>query len=594
MTEPIATHTDVPPDAAVSCFRKAKAALDEGRTREALDGLRRAAAIDPGLSYLYHFLGEARLRAGEHYDALLSYTRAFHISADDLPSMMRAADLHAFCGKWDESERLAGKVVGRSGGDIIPLYVWALSLYHLNRPDEAATTLRRVLQIDPNRLNAHYYLGLCHRDLGDLAAARACFSQVTRAIGSYPQAKSNFILTEAFFAEAMIAKRLGETSQNGHAGLLAEQALAEAQRALQAGAYQTAARSFAEALALSPDNAAAAQGAQACFADWERGILASDRSLADKHTEWFTLLASQGEVAYRRALAETPAYYATPAPNPASVLADAPAARRRVFDGFMLSEELDVLELRLNELDDCVDYFVLVESPWTHQGTPKRLAYAENKERFRRFAHKIIHVIADRRLGKLTWHQENYQRDCILDGLGDARDDDILLVSDLDEIPRKDVIRKIAATPRLSSQLLVLGMVLRAYFVNFESYEPWTKTVALPVGLARRIGPNLCRYIMLRPPTIQIVKVLYGAGWHLTWMGGAEAIIRKYHSYAHTEHTAVAPSDGEIRRAVSSGAITRLGRTGRWIDHTADCPDTIRQNPNHFKALGWVHQPPSG
>jgi tetratricopeptide (TPR) repeat protein len=574
---------DVPRDEAVDWFRKAKLALDQGRARDAAVDLRKAIVIDPGLSYPYHFLGEARMHQGEHYEALHDYTRAFHMNGADLSSMMRAADLHAFHGRWDASELLARRVAGHIGDNPMLLYIWALSLYKLDRLDEAAAVLERVLQLDPNRLNARYYLGLCHRDRGDLEAALKCFAQVTRAVGSYDQAKANAVLTEVFFAERMIAKRLGVAATDDLGGQFAEQALAEARRAMQSGAYQAAARSFSAVLALSPDDVEAVRGAQECFAAWEQKILVSDQSLGDRHNEWFSLLASQGEVVYRRALAGTPAYYA-----PATA---ASPRRPRVFDGFMVSEELDVLELRLSELESCVDHFIVVESPWTHQGTPKRLAYMENKERFHRFAHKIIHVIADQRLGKLTWHQENYQREAILDGLRDAQDDDIVLVSDLDEIPRRDIVQKIAEEPRLAGQMLVLGMVLRAYFINFESYEPWTKAVALPVGLARRMGTNLARYITLRPPSMQIVKGLHNAGWHLTWMGGADSIIRKYRSYAHTEVSALAPGADEIRAAVASGTIVRHAyRRGRWIDHRASSPDTILRNPDRFRALGWIHE----
>jgi len=67
----------------------------------------------------------------------------------------------------------------------------------------------------------------------------------------------------------------------------------------------------------------------------------------------------------------------------------------RVFDSFIFFNELDLLELRLNILNDVVDYFVLTESPWTVSGNEKPLYYQENKDRFKKFNHKIIHNITE-------------------------------------------------------------------------------------------------------------------------------------------------------------------------------------------------------
>jgi beta-1,4-mannosyl-glycoprotein beta-1,4-N-acetylglucosaminyltransferase len=81
----------------------------------------------------------------------------------------------------------------------------------------------------------------------------------------------------------------------------------------------------------------------------------------------------------------------------------------RVFDGFTFFNELDLLELRLNELAGHVDFFVLVEAPMTFQGKPKPLFYAENQARFAAFRDKIIHlVIDDMPAGDDAWAREHF------------------------------------------------------------------------------------------------------------------------------------------------------------------------------------------
>ena len=67
----------------------------------------------------------------------------------------------------------------------------------------------------------------------------------------------------------------------------------------------------------------------------------------------------------------------------------------KIFDCFRFFNELELLEIRLNLLNEVVDYFVLTESPYTISGNEKPLYYLENKERFEKFNHKIIHSITE-------------------------------------------------------------------------------------------------------------------------------------------------------------------------------------------------------
>lgn len=112
----------------------------------------------------------------------------------------------------------------------------------------------------------------------------------------------------------------------------------------------------------------------------------------------------------------------------------------KVYDCFTFFNELDLLEIRLNELDPVVDRFVLVEATVTQRGQPKSLFFRENRERFTKFLPKIEHVVVeDMPAGPQTksnnWKRENFQRRAIMRGLASAQADDFVLISDLDEIP---------------------------------------------------------------------------------------------------------------------------------------------------------------
>ena len=129
----------------------------------------------------------------------------------------------------------------------------------------------------------------------------------------------------------------------------------------------------------------------------------------------------------------------------------------KVFDCFMYFDEEIVLDLRLNMLDPYVDYFVIVESIFTHKGDKRKLKF--NHEKFTKFKKKIIYLIYDEKPKEIepindedsdyelsrkfilnAAYRENGQRDFITRGLSNAEDDDLILVSDVDEIPNLENI----------------------------------------------------------------------------------------------------------------------------------------------------------
>ncbi len=228
-----------------------------------------------------------------------------------------------------------------------------------------------------------------------------------------------------------------------------------------------------------------------------------------------------------------------------------------IYDCFSFFNELDVLEIRLNTLDKVVDKFILAESPLTHTGNPKPLYFAENKERFAKFNDRIVHVVVDdfpampddMPVREKAWTRENWQRNAIVRGLPkDIKDEDILLISDLDEIPSPEYVQKATSNP-----IGVTRLDLKAYsfFINLRnvSYPIWnngtrvltwrtfndSKTYADSTYseccvAAVNQGPSATRIRFLKPD-----KILKPAGWHFSYLGGVEAIQRKMKSIAHTE-----------------------------------------------------------
>jgi beta-1,4-mannosyl-glycoprotein beta-1,4-N-acetylglucosaminyltransferase len=137
----------------------------------------------------------------------------------------------------------------------------------------------------------------------------------------------------------------------------------------------------------------------------------------------------------------------------------------KIYDCFTFYNELDLLEIRLNELNDVVDKFVLVEAEKTHQNKDKELYFENNKIKFAPFLHKIIHIIVPKELfvDNDAWYNEKLQRNCILEGLKETNDDDFLIVSDLDEIPSSESIKQAI---NFNQTPLSFEHILHYYYLN--------------------------------------------------------------------------------------------------------------------------------
>src|SRR5262249_51252156 len=128
----------------------------------------------------------------------------------------------------------------------------------------------------------------------------------------------------------------------------------------------------------------------------------------------------------------------------------------KIYDCFLFFNELELLEGRLNELYDHVDKFVLVESTETFRGNSKLLYYEDTRERFRKFADKIIHIQVKERIDTQNpWEREFYQRGQIMRGLSECLADDIVLISDADEFVSHSSLAAIKAALQVEKKEVV-------------------------------------------------------------------------------------------------------------------------------------------
>ena len=162
----------------------------------------------------------------------------------------------------------------------------------------------------------------------------------------------------------------------------------------------------------------------------------------------------------------------------------------RVYDCFLFDSELDLLEHRLKELATVVDYFVIVEAATTFSGRSKPLVLKENLDRFRWCRQKIRRVEVAPLLGdgpEAAWEREAQQRAGILAGLRDARPDDLVMISDLDELPGREIVARMRET---LTEPAALEMVQHYLYVGQVAPGP-TCCAPNPAGPKHESGHGL-------------------------------------------------------------------------------------------------------
>jgi len=198
-----------------------------------------------------------------------------------------------------------------------------------------------------------------------------------------------------------------------------------------------------------------------------------------------------------------------------------------VIDAFSFYNELDLLEVRIRELMGVVDKFVIVEATTSYRGFPKQLSFLRNRERYEAIVPgRIIHVIVDDMPSAdvSPWLPENFQRECIMRGLTDAKPDDTILISDLDEIPSSKI-------PLTYNDTVTLVQILTWGKLNAccTTREPsWTGTVSVKFSVLKTQTPQ-----WFRNNRSGFRKV--NSGWHFSYSGPLDRIHEKVHNFAHTE-----------------------------------------------------------
>jgi beta-1,4-mannosyl-glycoprotein beta-1,4-N-acetylglucosaminyltransferase len=288
--------------------------------------------------------------------------------------------------------------------------------------------------------------------------------------------------------------------------------------------------------------------------------------------------------------------------------------RRRLFDCFTFFDELEVLELRLAELDGIVDRFVLVEGALTFSGRPKPLVFMENKERFRPWLDKIEHVVLGAsdypQNADSAWAREHFSRRAMLRGLADAAPEDFVLVSDVDEIPRPEVLSQVLAAPDAARRFTVFESTCYIYYFNLKAAGRTPSLVQAPRLLQRRYcrDPQAVRAFKPRvskrhnlgwvePYVLGMrawwdfgyplqVRIEPSSSWHFTYNGSPERLRAKILAYSHTEKATPDIVDTDtIEKAVASRTyIFNAAERFEEVPLGSELPRCLRDDPERWRA----------
>ena len=249
----------------------------------------------------------------------------------------------------------------------------------------------------------------------------------------------------------------------------------------------------------------------------------------------------------------------------------------KVYDSVLFFNELDLLELRMETLDPFVDHFIVSECDSTFSGLDKPFYLEENKEKFRKFAHKIIHIknynskdhtilknvhhgekgkmynsiidfyrtienTAQTANGAPHWCRDFLHREYTKLGMADCDDTDIIMFSDTDEIPSPNFLASIKDLDMNHHYCLLQDN--NNYYINNISSTNWRGNIICNFRFVKDQSLNLLRIDARARTTVhnftqeeglESCKFVEDGGWHFSFMGGAENIKEKIQSYGHQE-----------------------------------------------------------
>ena len=214
----------------------------------------------------------------------------------------------------------------------------------------------------------------------------------------------------------------------------------------------------------------------------------------------------------------------------------------RIIENFMFYNEFEMLEVKLNIMGDYVDQFNIVEIDKTHSGQPKEFNLEKQWDRYAKWHHKINYIkVSDFQCQPDSWDNERGHRNLATLAWNDITDEDVIIISDCDEIIRPEALKYIR-----ESNFDYYGLMMPLFYFKFnymltndvDGFTVWP--IAYRGIKSKGLIPSQLRRGWNDRQTrdrshFKNGVIVNHAGWHFSWFGDDEHIAKKIKSFAHTE-----------------------------------------------------------
>lgn len=268
---------------------------------------------------------------------------------------------------------------------------------------------------------------------------------------------------------------------------------------------------------------------------------------------------------------------------------DFTSKKPRIIDIFSFNGEMDILDIRLNVLNEYVDEFIICESNETFTGHPKPMYFYENSSRYAKFLPKIKHFEMHKPTEDLLalarqspgvpqdlhwWVREFCQKESMRYALEHLKDDDLVFIGDADEIWNPEHMPPFGRSK--------LEQTVYSYYLNNRSSEWWEGTSVMPYRYIKEdtldnLRAHDTHRAYMKAPTFP------NHGWHFTNMGGEEFIKRKLNSYSHQEFNHPAILDDLSNKIAANTDF--IGRDFTFTVDETGLPQYVLQNKDKFAHL---------
>ena len=214
--------------------------------------------------------------------------------------------------------------------------------------------------------------------------------------------------------------------------------------------------------------------------------------------------------------------------------------KNKIYDCITFFEENFQANLRFNILNKHVDKFVVCESIYDHKGNHKGINFDINQHS--EFKDKIKHLILKKEFPDTSspWKTQAFQREYIFEALKDTDDNDLIMFSDPDEIPRPEILKDIKLTKKYG--IFLQNMYCYKFNIFNQEESPWEGTrICLRKNLfsinymRQKVLKKNLKYKFWRVDKEKDIQIINNGGWHFNYLLKPEKISKKLKTFAHVE-----------------------------------------------------------